>query len=76
MSIPKVNQCNSLHQFLAEIDFLCQSYDITGIAVALSVQSGECISTCQYGMDSPELEIASALLADYAKGMIVDHKLN
>lgn len=71
---PQVGECKSLAHFIEQITFLCQhGYNVTGIAVVLSVDNGECITTHQYGMTSDDLAIAGALVSEYASGTSTDH---
>lgn len=63
-----VGECKTINSFLDAIEALCHIHNVTGIAVTLSIQNGECITTHQYGMDETQLRISSELLSEFAKG--------
>ena len=71
--LPQIGHCTTLDQFLTRLVRLCDGSDVTGLAVVLSRQNGEAISTHQFGMNSDELAIAGALLDDYAKDICTDY---
>ncbi len=71
--LPTVEHSHDLAEFLAKIIALCADSDVTGIAIVLSRQNGEALSSHQFGMDDSELAISSALLDDYAKGFVGDN---
>ena len=73
MDKPKIEDCSNVADMLSQLSALCERFVITGIAVILSVQDGACITTHQFGMDSRELEIASELIADYARGILTEY---
>lgn len=72
----EVGQCNTLTDFIDGINQLLRKHKVTGMAVTLCIQDGQCYTTHQFGFDTIGLEIASSLMADYAKGLIIDHKAN
>lgn len=69
----EVGHCDSVDDLLDGIATLCERHNVTGIAVVLSIQSGECMTTHQFGLDDSELAVASQLLADYSKWLVIDH---
>jgi hypothetical protein len=77
MNIPAVGKPKTLAQFIEEITFLCQhGFNVTGIAVVLSVDNGECITTHQFGMTENDLAIAGQLMTEYSTGSVVNHSVN
>lgn len=73
MAKPQVNHCDTVEDMLVELSRLCDEFNVTGIAITLSLDNGECITTHQVGMDSQELAISSVLMAEYATGVVSDH---
>jgi len=72
-NIPKVGKCHDKWELLNAIAEICHTYNVTGLAVVVSVKDGECITTHQFGMEDNELIIGGLLLNDYAQGITINH---
>lgn len=70
---PTMPVCDTLEDFLDGFADIIREFDITGIALAISVQNGACITTHVFGMPPQELVISSTLMAEYAEGGDTHH---
>lgn len=72
----EIGHCNSVNDLLDGVHALCEGHNVTGIVVVLSYQSGDCMTTHQYGIGDAEFAVAAQLIADYAKGKVYDCTVN
>jgi hypothetical protein len=68
MQPPRVNNPQSIADFLSDINDICNNHNVTGMVVVLSINNGDCITTHQFGMDNTDLAISAQLMNAFASG--------